>query len=198
VALAAELAAKGITLVDAPLSRTPKEAWEGTLDTMVGCDEVIFARIQPILATWAGRIVHIGKTGDGHVMKLVNNFISMGYASLYSEALTLAQKSGITPERFDSVIRNGRMDCGFYQTFMKYVLERDRNAHRFTLNNALKDMRYLESLADAKGLANPMGNAVKNSFALAVSAGRGDDYVPMLSDVVAGLNGVSLASDAPG
>ena len=41
-------------------------------------------------------------------------------------ALALAQKVGISPERFDNVIRGGRMDCGFYQTFMQYVLERDR------------------------------------------------------------------------
>ena len=54
VALAAELASIGVTLVDAPLSRTPKEAWEGTLDTMVGADAATFARIQPILATWPG------------------------------------------------------------------------------------------------------------------------------------------------
>ena len=105
LALAAELAAIGATMVDAPLSRTPKEAWEGTLDTMVGATPEIFARLKPVLDTWAGRVIHIGATADGHRMKLLNNFIAMGYAALYSEALTLAQKVGITPERFDSVIR---------------------------------------------------------------------------------------------
>ncbi|GGH30707.1 2-hydroxy-3-oxopropionate reductase [Alsobacter metallidurans] len=192
VALAAELAANGITLVDAPLSRTPKEAWEGTLDTMVGATPEIFARLKPVLDTWAGRVIHIGGTADGHRMKLLNNFIAMGYAALFSEALTLAQKVGITPERFDSVVRGGRMDCGFYQTFMKWTLEGDRDAHKFTLNNAFKDMRYLESMADAAGLANPMGNAVKNAYAIPVAAGRGDDYVPMLSTHVAALNGTEL------
>jgi 3-hydroxyisobutyrate dehydrogenase-like beta-hydroxyacid dehydrogenase len=192
IALAAQLAPKGITYVDAPLSRTPKEAWEGTLDTMVGCMPEVFARLKPVLDTWAGRVVHIGGTGDGHRMKLLNNFISMGYAAIYAEALSLAQKVGITPDRFDSVIRGGRMDCGFYQTFMKYTLERDRNAHKFTLQNASKDMRYLEAMADAAGMANPMGNAVKNIFAIAVATGRADDYVPMLGDIVAELNGTSL------
>ncbi|MCC2101269.1 MAG: NAD(P)-dependent oxidoreductase, partial [Hyphomicrobiales bacterium] len=147
MALAGELASIGVTLVDAPLSRTPKEAWEGTLDTMVGASDDIFARIKPVLDTWAGRVVHIGGTGDGHRMKLLNNFLAMGYAALYSEAVTLAQKVGITPERFDSVIRGGRMDCGFYQTFMRWTLEGDRDAHKFTLANAFKDMRYLESMA---------------------------------------------------
>ena len=193
MALAGELASVGVTLVDAPLSRTPKEAWEGTLDTMVGAGDDIFARIRPVLDTWAGRVVHIGGTGDGHRMKLLNNFLAMGYAALYSEAVTLAQKVGITPERFDSVIRGGRMDCGFYQTFMRWTLEGDRDAHKFTLANAFKDMRYLESMADAVGMSNPLGNAVKNSYALAVARGGAEDYVPMLATAVGVMNGVDIA-----
>lgn len=195
LALASELAEAGIKLADAPLSRTPKEAWAGTLDTMVGCDDDTFERIEPVLKTWAGRIVRIGRTGDGHKMKLINNFLSMGYAALYSEALALSQKAGITPDRFDNVVRGGRMDCGFYQTFMQYVLERDRDAHKFAIRNGLKDLRYVEGMANALGVANPVGGAAKNAFAMAVAAGRGDDYVPMLSDFVAALNGTSLADD---
>ena len=105
IALAAELAPLGVDYVDAPLSRTPKEAWEGKLDTMVGASEAVFARLKPILDTWAGRAVHIGGVGDGHRMKLLNNFLALGYAALYSEALALSQKVGISPQRFDSVIR---------------------------------------------------------------------------------------------
>jgi 3-hydroxyisobutyrate dehydrogenase-like beta-hydroxyacid dehydrogenase len=197
LALAAELKPQGIHFSDAPLGGTPTQAAEGQLSAMIGADPEIFTRIKPVCETWAQKVVHLGPVGDGHKMKLLNNFLSMGYASVYAEALTLAQKVGITPQAFDSVVRGGRMDCGFYQTYMRWVLERDRDAHKFTLVNALKDMRYLEAMADAGGIANPMGNAVKNSFALAVNAGRGEDYVPMLSDVVAGLNGVSLAPDAP-
>jgi len=126
-------------------------------------------------------------------MKLLNNFISLGYAAIYSEALTLARRAGLSPQTVDSVIRGGRMDCGFYQTFMRYVLERDPEAHKFSLRNAFKDLGYTEALADAHGLANPVGNAVKNSFALAVNTGHADDYVPMLSDIITGLNGVELA-----
>jgi 3-hydroxyisobutyrate dehydrogenase-like beta-hydroxyacid dehydrogenase len=192
MALAEELNGHGTTLVDAPLSRTPKEAWEGMLDTMVGATPEVFARLKPVLETWAGRVIHIGNTGDGHRMKLLNNFISMGYAALYAEALTLAEKVGITPARFDSVVRGGRMDSPFYQTFMRYTLEGDRDAHKFTLQNAYKDMRYLESMADAAGVANPMGNAVKNAFGLAVATGKGQDYVPMLAENVAAANGVKL------
>ena len=85
------------------------------------------------------------------------------------------------------------MDCPFYRTFFQYVIERDRNAHRFTLANALKDVSYLAGFAQALGVANPVGAAVRNSFAQAVATGHGDDYVPMLSDLVAEWNGTSLA-----
>ncbi len=190
--LAGELAEIGVGFVDAPLSRTPKEAWAGTLDCMVGATDAAFARVQPIIATWAAKIVHIGGIGDGHKMKLLNNFLSLGYAALYSEALALSRKVGIPLAEFDKVIRGGRMDCGFYQTFMGYALEGNREAHRFTLGNAYKDMHYVESMANAATVATPMASAVKNSFALAMAAGGNgpEDYVPHLSDFIAKANGV--------
>ena len=163
---------------------------------MVGGDPENVARARPVLEAFAGRVVPTGPVGTGHTMKLLNNFVSMGYAALYSEALMVGQKAGLTPAVFDSVIRGGRMDSPFYQTFFKYVLERDRNAHRFTLSNALKDMSYLAGFSQALGVANPVGAAVRNAFAQAVATGHGDDYVPMLSDHVAAWNGVSLAPEA--
>ncbi len=191
VRLATELAAKGIALVDAPLSRTPKEAEAGTLDVMAGGSAADFARARPVLATFAQKIVHTGPVGSGHTMKLLNNFVSLGYAAIYAEALALGAKAGLTPQVFDGVIRGGRMDCGFYQTFFKYVLERDRDAHRFALSNGLKDLSYLSAFANATQTPNPVGAAVRNSFALAVGTGHGEDYVPMLSDVIGTLSGVA-------
>ena len=190
--LAEEMAAQGVAYADAPLSRTPKEAWEGTLDCMVGAEAAVFARIQPVIATWAAKIVHIGGVGDGHRMKLLNNFISLGYGALYAEALTLSKKVGIPIETFDKVIRGGRMDCGFYQTFMGYALEGNRAAHRFTLANAYKDMRYVESMANAAMVGTPVASAVKNSFALAMATGGNgpEDYVPHLVDFVGRANGI--------
>jgi 3-hydroxyisobutyrate dehydrogenase-like beta-hydroxyacid dehydrogenase len=194
IAIAEELRAMKVDFADAPLSRTPKEAWEGTLDTMIGASDDVFARIRPVIETWAGRIVHIGGVGDGHRMKLLNNFVSLGYAAIYAEALALASKVGIAPERFDAVIRNGRMDCGFYQTFMGYMIEGNREAHKFTIANAFKDLTYLESMADAAKLLNPVGNAVKNSFALAFATGGDgpEDYVPHLPGYVGRANGIQL------
>jgi 3-hydroxyisobutyrate dehydrogenase-like beta-hydroxyacid dehydrogenase len=190
--LSAELAQIGVGFADAPLSRTPKEAWEGTLDCMVGADAATFARVEPVIATWAAKIVHIGNVGDGHRMKLLNNFISLGYAALYSEALAMSRKVGIPVAEFDKVIRGGRMDCGFYQTFMGYALEGNREAHKFTLTNAYKDIRYVESMANAVTVTTTMTSAIKNTFAGAMANGGDgpEDYVPHLADFVAKANGI--------
>ncbi|HVY00477.1 MAG TPA: NAD(P)-dependent oxidoreductase [Pseudorhodoplanes sp.] len=193
VALAAELQAKGIFFCDAPLGGTPAQAEEGKLSALVGCDASIWPRLEPIVGKWAAKAVRIGNPGDGHKMKLIMNFLSMGYAAIYSEALSVGKKVGLTPQMIDSGLRGSRMDCGFYQTFFDYVLNRNREAHKFTISNAHKDVRYLAIMAATAGVPNPVGNAVKDYFAMAEAAGRGQDFVPMLSDFVAEMNGVSLA-----
>jgi 3-hydroxyisobutyrate dehydrogenase-like beta-hydroxyacid dehydrogenase len=187
--LATDLAAKGIHFADAPLSRTPKEAWEGTLDCMVGADLEVFARIQPVIATWAGKIVHIGRVGDGHRMKLLNNFLSLGYAAIYAEALALAAKVGISTATFDSVIRGGRMDCGFYQTFMGCALEGNREAHRFTLSNAYKDLTRTSNARTSRRSCSPRSSAdhtdpqdgqagPRGASPTAITSALGSDFSP--------------------
>jgi 3-hydroxyisobutyrate dehydrogenase-like beta-hydroxyacid dehydrogenase len=193
LALAAEAAARGVAFADAPLSRTPKEAEAGTLDTMVGADPETFARIEPVLRCWAGLVVHLGPVSLGHKMKLVGNFVAMGYAALYSEALAISRKAGLTIEQFHSVIGSGRMRSPFYDTFMQWSLVGDENAHRFTISNAHKDMRYLASMANELGVVNGIQAQVKNSFAAMEAAGKGDRFVPMLADFVAGVNGLPPA-----
>ena len=189
--IARALDQRGCRFADAPLSRTPKEAAEGTLDTMVGCDDATFAAIEPVLKTWAGVIVRTGPVGTGHTMKLLNNFVAMGYGALYAEALALGAKAGLTPQTFHEVIGAGRMRNGFYDTFMRYVVERDPEAHAFAIENAAKDMRYVAQLANEVGAVNPVGAAVRNTYTAATAQGRGKDYVPTISDFVAEQNGVS-------
>jgi hypothetical protein len=194
MALAAEAASAGLHFVDAPLSRTPKEAEAGTLDTMVGAAPEVFARIEPVIRCWAGNVVHLGPVGLGHKMKLINNFIAMGYAALFAEGIAIARKAGLTIEQFHAVIGSGRMRSPFYDTFMRWSVEGDANAHLFTIDNAAKDMRYLAAMAAEAGAVNPLQAAVRNSFAAMQAAGEGQRYVPMLADFIAAVNGLAPAA----
>ncbi|MAM56065.1 MAG: 3-hydroxyisobutyrate dehydrogenase [Salinicola sp.] len=190
--LAESLAADGITLIDAPLGGTPTQADAGELQAIVGADDGVLERVRPVLETWTSKIIHVGPVGAGHTMKLLNNFLAMGYGAIFAEALTIGAKAGITPQTFDSVIRGSRMDSGFYQTFFQYVLERDRNAHRFTLANAHKDTRYLASLAEAMNVEAGVARAVRDLYASAESQGDGEKFVPELSDIVAARHQLTL------
>lgn len=191
-ALAAELEAAGMTMVDAPLGRTPKEAEAGTLDAMVGADPETFAWVLPVIECWAGNINHVGPVGSGHKMKLIMNFISMGYAALYSEAVVLGAKVGLSPQSVNKVIGSSRLSNGFFETFMKYTVGRDREAHKFSIANASKDVRYLANMAADAGVVNLIGASVKHYFTHVEAIGAGSDYVPMLGDHVGRLNGIDM------
>ena len=189
-ALAARVAEAGGEMADAPLSRTPKEAWEGALDVMAGADEALFSRIEPLLSCFATKVLRVGELGAGHTMKLLNNFLSLGYGALYAETLAIGARNGIDAATVRDVISGGRMDCGFFQTFMRYVADGDKNAHRFALRNAHKDMRYVASLANESGIASHLSSAVKNGYATAEALGHGDDYLPEIAAIIGRLNGV--------
>jgi len=191
--IAALLAEKGIAMADAPLGGTPANAADGTLMAMVGADDDIFKRIEPIVQSWAADIMHLGPVGLGHKMKLINNFIAMGNASLLAEGLAIARKSGLSKEQFHSVIGASRMHNGFYDydTFMKWVMERDENAHRFSITNAHKDMRYLANLAVSVGAVTPVQSVIRNNFSAMEAVGKGDAFVPTLADFIAATNGLN-------
>ena len=63
-------------------------------------------------------------------MKLINNFIGLGYSALYAETLAFARLSGLSPEQFDNAIRPGHLSKGLYETFMKWTLEQNENAQK--------------------------------------------------------------------
>ena len=192
MALAEEMSAQGVHMVDAPLGRTPKEAEEGKLDAMVGASDDAFAKVRPVIECWSGSINHIGPVGSGHKMKLIMNFMSMSYASVYAEALSIAVKSGLTPQSVRDVMGPSRMGCGFFDTFFSAAVGGDPNAHKFAIANAAKDVRYVANMAMAAGVMNPMGAAVRNYFDQAEAAGKGQDFVPTIANHIAELNGFDL------
>ncbi|WP_171173625.1 NAD(P)-dependent oxidoreductase [Ruegeria sp. HKCCD8929] len=179
--------AQGVEFADAPLGGTPTQADEGTLTALVGADQGTFDRIEPVCAAWASSVIHLGPVTTGHKMKLLNNFLSLTYGALYAEALAIAKKTGLNAQTFDSVIRGSRMDCGFYQTYMQYVLNGEE-AHKFSLANAHKDLTYLNAMADAAGVATHIGCAVKNIYTHALNQGKGEAFCPRLSEIVAEAN----------
>jgi hypothetical protein len=102
---------------------------------------------------------------------------------------------GISPHAFREVIAPSRLGSGFFGTFMQYVCDRDENAHKFSIANLSKDIRYVNAMATDAGVMNVMASAARHYFTHAEAIGKGGDFVPMLSDHIGNLNGMDLAAE---
>jgi len=190
--VAADVTGAGGRFLDAPMTRTPKEAAEGRLNLIVGGAPEDFQHCLPVFQSYAENIVHAGPVGSGHQLKLLHNFVSLGFSAVISEAAACAQQAGLAPQTLVDVLAAGGGKGVVLDRLTPYILHKDPSGFRFSLSNALKDMTYLASCAQSNGVANPMGAAVRNSFATAVGMGNAQRFVPMLSDIVAEQNGVKL------
>ena len=100
------LSAKGVNMIDAPVSGGVVGAVAGTLSVMVGGDEKIFETCRPVLSVMGKNLFYIGGIGYGHALKAINNFLSATTMAATSEAVILASKLGISPQRAIEVCRS--------------------------------------------------------------------------------------------
>ena len=105
--IGAELARKGIRMMDAPVSGGEPKAIDGTLSVMVGGAKEDFDKYYDMLMVMAGSVVYVGELGSGNVAKLANQMIVACNISAVAEALTFAKKAGTDPELVYQAIRGG-------------------------------------------------------------------------------------------
>jgi 3-hydroxyisobutyrate dehydrogenase-like beta-hydroxyacid dehydrogenase len=189
-----ELAAKGVRFVDAPLARTPVEAELGKLNIMVGADDATFAELKPVLSAFCENIIHAGPAGHGLVLKLINNFIAQAIATATAEALAAAAKSGLSIKKLHEVISAGAVNSGIFQMMVGKMLENngDLTGLKFTMVNAMKDLRYYTHFAESLPVSAIIGEAVHQSLVNANLMGFGDKYVASLIEAQEKLNGVKI------
>ncbi len=104
--IAAELAKRGVEMLDSPVSGEPK-AIDGTLSFMVGGKQEVFDKFKPVLATMGASVVRCGNVGAGNTTKLANQIIVACNIQALAEALTLARKAGVDPQLVFEAIRAG-------------------------------------------------------------------------------------------
>ncbi len=190
--IAADLKTKGVTLVDAPLARTPVEAEEGRLNTMVGADDKVFDEVKPILAAFCENIFHVGAQGAGHKVKLVYNFLAMSQAALTAEALCACGATGVDPRKFYDVVSAGGVNSPIFQMLVSKALEGDYSGLKFSIANGEKDLRYYNRMAEAAGLTNSLGRNLHHTFVQGMKLGFDEGYVGSLIEAQAKLNNVEI------
>lgn len=185
-------AAKGATFVDAPLARTPKEAEEGRLNTMVGADDATFAKLKPMFAAYCENIFHVGPPGAGHTLKLVNNFMALAIVASIGEAFAVASKAGVKLDKLFEVVSQGALNSPIFQMMAGGAVAGDLTRMKFSIQNAAKDLRYYTHLAESLPIASFVGEAIHQSFEQAVALGLGERMVPSMIEAQEKLNGMQI------
>lgn len=189
--LAAAAEQVGARFVDAPLTRTPKEAHEGRLNVIVGADEETLRSIEPVLRSFAENIFHAGPTGAGHTVKLLNNFTIQAAVTALAEAFAVAAKVGADPQVLVDVLGAGMFDNQLLRV-MARTLEGEYDGMMFALDNARKDVRYYTRLAGDQGVPPVVGDGVHESLTIASALGYGGAFVPSIVEAQQKLNGVDV------
>ncbi|HZP76024.1 MAG TPA: NAD(P)-dependent oxidoreductase [Pseudolabrys sp.] len=172
--VAAALAKKGITAVDAPVSGGPSGAEKGTVAVMLACPRPLADTLKPVVDV-IGKFFWIGeKPGMGQTMKLVNNVLSAAAMCMTSEALVMGAKAGLDADTMIAVINasSGR-NTATEDKFPRCVLPR-RFDFGFANELMLKDVRLCVETADGLGVPMLVGNAVKQLLTL-TRASEGTD-----------------------
>jgi len=187
-----DFAQRGVTYIDAPLARTPKEAEEGRLNTMVGAEPADFERVRPVLAAFCENIFHVGPPGHGQVLKLINNMLAMTTAAAIAEAVATAAKSGLSLQKLFDVVSAGGVNSGIFQMMLGRTLQGDLSGLKFSIGNAQKDLRYYTHLTEMLPTTSFIAEAAHQSFVQAANLGFGDKFIASLLQAQEQLNNVQI------
>lgn len=172
--IAARALACGVAMLDAPVTGNPKVAAAGKLGIMVGGPRETFEACRPILERLAAKIVYVGeKNGAGTTLKLINNLILGVAIEAVSEAMVLAAKAGIDPQKVIDITSVGGARTGAMETRGPRMVRRDFSPG-FSTNNMYKDLTSVMKLADECGATLPATSISWDILRAAKTQGKGD------------------------
>lgn len=173
-AMAAELAGRGIDMIDAPVSGGPIGAERGTLAIMIGGPQALYNQAKAVLDAVSPNIFHTGDVGTGHTMKLVNNVIAACNRAMAFEAVTLGVKNGLDPAVcVDILQKSSGRSYTTEVTFPQYILS-GQPIQGFTLGLMHKDVALATKLGQDSDTPMHLANVVKEIFQSALNV-RGRD-----------------------
>ena len=170
--LAAQLAAVGMQMIDAPVSGGPKGAISGTMTMVIGGAETDVARAEPFLAAMSTRRVHVGEVGAGHVAKIANNLLCAAHLLIAGEVTRMAEKAGVPTEKLLKGINAGSGRSFVTEFNFPTWVSSEKFDSGFTMKLMRKDVRLSQELIGALALDLPLSARVADLW------GRSADTIP--------------------
>lgn len=185
--VAAELAKKGVDMIDAPVSGGPTGAEAATLAIMAGGKPEVFERVKPLFACMGKTIIRVGDSGAGQITKACNQLLLLVTAQGAAEALALAKRCGVDPAVVREVMMSGIAASRVLEVFGKRMVERN-------FANGIDTRLYHKDLDIALGLVHDLGGAAPAASVTmqhinaAIGRGEGANDLSVLIDVLEGLS----------
>ena len=194
-AMAKVLAARGVDMLDAPVSGGPQGAADASLTIMVGGPVPAFERARPLFALLGTTVTHLGASGAGHTTKACHQLALLVTAQGAAEALTLARRCGLDVEQVRKVLMGGVASSRVLDLFGTRMASRDFSAG---IESRLyhKDMDIALSLAHDRGAVLPAAAVTMQSVNGLMGRGRGRDDLSALITVLEDAAG-GATPDAP-
>src|SRR5579859_2572758 len=171
--VAAACTAKGVEFLDAPVSGGEPKAIDGTLAIMVGGDEKVFAKAEPILKCMGSSVLLTGPVGAGNTTKLANQIMVACNIAAMGEALVLATSCGLDPEVVFNAVKGGLAGSTVLNAKAPMVIGRNfKPGFRIRLHQ--KDLRNALLTAESLKVGLPLTSAVQQMLMALMNDGKGD------------------------
>jgi len=178
--------ARGVAFVDAPVTGSKLAAEKGDLVLMVGGDMDVVARLGPVFAPMAKRVVHLGPVGSGAMMKLVNNLAIAGSMAALFEALTLGRRAGLDHEKMLEVLTNSALASPLLALKGEAVRRRDFEPH-FSFKHMAKDIRLARAESTELGAPRAVSDVLDALCSAGIDQGLGEEDFAALVKVMEAL-----------
>ena len=189
--IAAELAKRGIEMLDAPVSGGEPKAIDGTLSFMVGGKQEIFDQYKELLGAMGASVVRCGDVGAGNTTKLANQIIVACNIQALSEALTLAKMAGVDPELVFQAIRGGLAGSTVMNAKAPMMIE-GNDKPGFKIDLHIKDLNNALDCAHSVGAPVPMTAEVQEILQWLHNHGKGQADHSAIAQYYEALTGIQI------
>ena len=193
--LQSEATLRGISVLECPVTGGVHLANSGEITVLVGGEEGVYRRVEPLLKAMGGQIIYMGKLGNASVVKVVTNMLAFIHLVAASEAMMVPAKYGVDPDATYRAIRASSGNSFVHETESKLILSGSYNV-KFTMDLACKDLGLVNNIAEKIGVPLELGSMTQQIFMRARGLYGGNAQSPEVARMIEAACGLELR--APG
>ena len=181
------LAARGLLMLDAPVSGGAAKAAAGEMTVMAAGDDAVFAKLQPVLDAVAGKVYRCGKDiGQGATVKIIHQLLAGVHIAAGAEAMALAAKAGIPLDLMYDVVTHAAGNSWMFENRMKHVVDGDYTPLSM-VDIFVKDLGLVTDTGKALRFPLPLASTAFNMFTEASNAGHGKEDDSAVIKIFSGI-----------